>query len=131
MVGEVFKMTELVLSRLPKTWLIDIDGVVLKHNGYKEGKEELLPGAKEFWQQISDEDWVILVTARQEGMRESTLALFDALGLRYNVAIFGVPTGERICINDCKPSGLEMSYAVNLVRDKGLAGVEIQIDESK
>ena len=131
MVGEVSKMTELVLSCLPKTWLIDIDGVVLKHNGYKEGKEEFLPGAKEFWQQISEEDWVILITARQERMRESTLALFDALGLRYNVAIFGAPKGERICINDRKPSGLEMSHAVNLVRDIGLIEVKTKIDKNK
>ena len=114
-------MTELVLSCLPKTWLIDIDGVILKHNGYKQDGEKLLPGVQEFWQQISEEDFVILLTARAEEMRESTLELLANYGLRYNIAIFGIPTGERVCINDKKPSGLLTSYAVNLLRDQGLS----------
>ena len=118
-------MTELVLSCLPKTWLIDIDGVILKHNGYKQNGEILLPGVKQFWHQISREDFVILLTARTEEMREATLALLDNHGLRYNMAIFGVPTGERICINDQKVSGLLTSYAVNLERDCGLNNLKV------
>ncbi len=121
-------MTELILSSLPKTWLIDIDGVVLKHNGYKNGKDELLPGAKEFWEQISEEDFVVLLTARKEEMRESTLALLVNNELRYDVAIFGIPTGERICINDKKPLGLLTSYAVNLLRDEGLGCLKVMED---
>jgi hypothetical protein len=123
-------MTELVLSCLPKTWLIDIDGVILKHNGYKQDGEKLLPGVQEFWQQISKDDFVILLTARTEEMRESTLELLAKYGLRYNVAVFGVPTGERICINDQKPSGLVTSYAVNLLRDEGLSKLRV-IQDSK
>ncbi|KKD38823.1 MAG: hypothetical protein WAN66_20825 [Limnoraphis robusta] len=118
-------MTELVLSCLPKTWLIDIDGVILKHNGYKQDGEILLPGVKKFWHQISQEDFVILLTARTEEMREATLSLLDNHGLRYNIAIFGVPTGERICINDKKASGLLTSYAVNLWRDVGLDSLKV------
>ena len=118
-------MTELVLSCLPKTWLIDIDGVILKHNGYKQDGEKLLPGVQEFWQQISEEDFVILLTARTEEMREPTLTLLAKYGLRYNLAVFGVPTGERICINDKKPSGLRTSYAVNLLRDEGLSSLKV------
>ncbi|NEO15813.1 MULTISPECIES: hypothetical protein [unclassified Moorena] len=118
-------MTELVLSCLPKTWLIDIDGVILKHNGYKQDGEILLPGVKKFWNQISKEDFVVLLTARTEEMREATLSLLENDGLRYNIAIFGVPTGERICINDKKPSGLLTSYAVNLGRDVGLDSLRV------
>ena len=55
-------MTELILSCLPKTWLIDIDGVILKHNGHQQNDEVLLPGVEEFWQQISKQDFVILLT---------------------------------------------------------------------
>ncbi|MEL7037842.1 MAG: hypothetical protein AAFO04_19835 [Cyanobacteria bacterium J06592_8] len=113
-------MTELVLSCLPKTWLIDIDGVILKHNGYKQEGDILLPGVQKFWDQISPEDFIILLTARPEEMREATLSLLNRHGLRYNMAVFGVPTGERICINDKKASGLLTSYAVNLSRDAGL-----------
>lgn len=118
-------MTELILSCLSKTWLIDIDGVILEHNGYKQDNENLLPGVKEFWKQISEEDYVILLTARAEEMRESTLIVLANHGLRYNMVIFGVPTGERICINDRKPSGLLTSYAVNLLRDEGLDYLKI------
>ena len=121
-------MTELVLSCLSKTWLIDIDGVILKHNGYKQNGESLLPGAKEFWNQISEKDYIILLTARAEEMRESTLAVLANHGLRYNAVIFGIPTGERICINDKKPSGLSTSYAVNLLRDEGLDYLKIVND---
>ncbi|MGB7274769.1 MAG: hypothetical protein WBC69_15840 [Geitlerinemataceae cyanobacterium] len=117
-------MTELILSCLPKTWLIDIDGVIFNHNGYKEDGDKLLPGVQEFWEQISEDDFVILLTARTEEIRESTLAMFTNSGLRYNAAIFGVPTGERICINDKKPSGLLTSHAVNLLRDEGLGGLK-------
>lgn len=123
-------MTELVLSCLPKTWLIDIDGVIFNHNGYKQNGDRLLPGVKEFWQQISEDDFVILLSARPEAIRESTLTLLANHGLRYNVAIFGVPTGERICINDKKPSGLLTSHAVNLLRDEGLGNLKAIVDPS-
>lgn len=123
-------MTELILSCLSKTWLIDIDGVILKHNGYKQNDEILLPGVIEFWQQISPEDYVILLTARAVELRESTLEIIAQHGLRYNVAIFGVPAGERICINDKKPSGLLTSYAMNLLRDRGLDDLKIVTDSN-
>jgi len=32
----------LKLSSLPKTWIIDLDGTILKHNGYKEGKRRIV-----------------------------------------------------------------------------------------
>ncbi len=123
-------MTELILSNLPKTWLIDLDGVILEHNGYKQDGDKLLPGAKEFWELISEEDFIILLTARKEEMRESTLALLTNSGLRYNMAVFGVPTGERICINDKKPSGLLTSYAVNLLRNEGLDSLKVIKDSN-
>ena len=35
----------LVLSTLPKTWILDLDGTIVKHNGYKmDGVDTLLPG---------------------------------------------------------------------------------------
>lgn len=39
----------IVLSPLPKTWILDLDGTLVKHNGYKlDGHDTLLPGAREF-----------------------------------------------------------------------------------
>ena len=38
------------VSALPKTWIMDIDGTICKHNGYKiDGHDTLLPGAKDFF----------------------------------------------------------------------------------
>ena len=40
-------MNEIVMSTLPKTWILDLDGTVVKHNGYKiDGEDTLLSGAK-------------------------------------------------------------------------------------
>ena len=44
---------KLILSTLPKTWIFDLDGTLLKHNGYKtDGEDTVLPGAKEYLEQI-------------------------------------------------------------------------------
>ena len=41
----------IVVSALGKTWILDIDGTVCKHNGYKlDGHDTLLPGAKQFFE---------------------------------------------------------------------------------
>jgi hypothetical protein len=76
-------------------------------------------------ERTEDKDFVILITTPTEEMRESTLVLLNNYGLRYNVAIFGILTGERICINDKKPSGLLTSYAVNVLIDQGLSILKV------
>ena len=58
------------LSTLAHTWLIDLDGTVLAHNGHLGGQDDLLPGVKEFWQQIPAADTVVLLSARQEVHRD-------------------------------------------------------------
>ena len=123
-------MTELTLSGLPKVWIVDLDGVVFRHNGYLKGDDEVLDGAARFWAQIAADDVVVVMTGRSESERPRTLALLADLGLRVDHAMFGLPKGERVVINDNKPSGLPTAHAVNLLRDKGLADVRIIIDES-
>lgn len=116
---------KLVLSTLPKTWFIDIDGTLVKHNGYKiDGHDTMLDGAKEYMADIPEEDKVILTTSRTDEYREQTLAFLKDNGVRFDDVIFNLPMGERIVMNDRKPSGLEMSVAINLDRDK-FVGVEI------
>ncbi|MCI8638236.1 MAG: hypothetical protein HFG41_03590 [Coprococcus sp.] len=36
----------------------------------------------------------------------------------YDDILFGMPMGERIVVNDRKPSGIEMAVALNIKRDK-------------
>ena len=107
------------VSTLGKTWVLDLDGTVVKHNGYKlEGHDTLLNGAKAFLASISPKDMVVFITSRTEEYREMTEAFLRENGIRYEAIIYGAPYGERIIVNDRKPSGLNMALAVNLDRDK-------------
>lgn len=121
----------LTLSTLPKTWLFDIDGTLLVHNGHLHGADTVLPGTKAFFSDhIRPEDVVILLTARGEEHRDITERTLREAGIRFDHIHFGLPKGERICVNDAKPKGLNTAVAVNLARDAGLGGVTVQIDSS-
>ena len=121
-------MTDIVVSRLAHTWLIDVDGTLLAHNGYLHGQDRLLPGVIEFWRQIPEGDTIILLSARAEDVREGCLAVLDQAGLRYDHVLFGLPTGERVLVNDSKPGGLVTALAVSVERDAGLTDVRIVTD---
>lgn len=109
---------KMILSTLPKTWIFDLDGTLLKHNGYKlDGKDTVLPGARECLEGLPDEDRVIILTSRTEEYRKETLRFLKENGIKYDEILFDMPMGERILVNDRKPSGLDMAVAVNLDRD--------------
>lgn len=122
-------MTNIKISPLPHTWLIDVDGTILKHNGHKHAGDELLPGITEFWRNIPLEDTIILLSSRKETEKESTLNFLRSQNLRFNYAIFNLPMGERCLLNDKKPSGLKTAIAINLERDKGLVDINLHVDE--
>lgn len=122
-------MTELILSLHSHTWLIDVDGTILKHNGHRFGDEEILPGVKDFWKLIPMNDVIILLSARTQSEMKETLKFLDTNQLRYDKVIFGLPKGERILINDQKPEGLLTAIAVNTQRDIGLKSLSIRIDK--
>jgi hypothetical protein len=107
-------------SDLNKTWIIDIDGTILKHNGYRYGQDELLPGVKEFFAKIPKDDKIIITTGRTSEIRKRTEDFLYKNNIRYDHIIFDLPTGERFLINDTKPSGLKTAYAFNVERDGGL-----------
>ncbi len=109
----------LLLSTLPKTWFVDIDGTLVKHNGYKiDGRDTLLEGAKEYLDQLPTEDRVVLTTSRTSEYKQVTIDFLRKNKIRFDDILFDLPYGERILINDRKPSGLDMSVAINLDRDK-------------
>lgn len=110
---------KLVLSTLPKTWVFDLDGTLLKHNGYKlDGIDTVLPGALEYLDTIPHEDKIVIFTSRTEEYKEETLNFLRMNHIRYDEILFNMPMGERIIVNDRKPSGIDMSVAVNLKRDE-------------
>ena len=111
---------ELKISTLGHTWIIDVDGTICIHNGYKNGGDVLLDGVKEFFSEIPEEDMILMLTSRDESERENLEKFMKNNGLRFNQIVFGAPMGERILINDDKPSGLRMAYAINKKRDAKL-----------
>ena len=119
---------KLTLSTLPKTWIFDLDGLLVPHNGHLRGGDRLLPGVSAFWAGLPREDRVVLLTARGSEHVDRIAAFFAGEGLRLDHIVPGCPTGERILFNDAKPSGLRMAHAVNLPRDAGLAEISVQID---
>lgn len=111
-------METINISELAHTWILDLDGTLLKHNGYLNGQDELVFKAKLFVSKIPDSDMVIILTSRKNEYRKETEEFLKSQKIRYDKIIFEVPMGERILINDMKPSGLKTAIAVNCVRDK-------------
>ena len=109
---------DLVLSPLGHTWILDLDGTIVKHNGYKiDGVDTFLPGAKEFLNQIPEGDLVVFLTSRTDEYKDLTVRFLLENGVKYHYIIFNAPFGERILVNDDKPSGLRCSIAVGFERD--------------
>ncbi len=107
-----------------RTWIFDVDGVIFPHNGYLSLNdteyEKPLPGVKEFFAQIDKDDFIIFLTSRSIKYKEITYRSLIKNGIRFNLVIFDIPTGERILFNDKKPDGTKTAYAVNLERNQGL-----------
>lgn len=123
-------MDKLTLSKLGHTWIIDIDGTIVKHNGYLiAGKDTFLPGAEAFLKSIPLQDMIIFITSRKEEYRLITERFLSEHGIRYDHILFEVPYGERILMNDDKPSGLKTGIVINVLRNRGL-DIDIKIDSS-
>ena len=120
---------ELTLSSLGHTWILDLDGTIVKHNGYKiDGYDTFLEGAEEFLKSIPEGDMIIFLTSRKQEYRKTTETFLHTNGIRYDCIIFEAPYGERILVNDNKPSGLKMGHAISTMRDSMLE-IDINVDE--
>ena len=114
-------MTTLELSPLNKTWIIDLDGTVVKHNGYKiDGYDTLLDGVKEFFRNLKKDDIVIFLTSRKGIFLDNLKKFLADNDIRYNYILSDIPVGERILINDIKPMGLNCAFSINKKRDEKL-----------
>lgn len=119
----------LELSTLDKTWIIDVDGTIVKHNGYKiDGFDTLLEGVREFFESLPEGDKVILLTARKQEFLPALKLFLNENHIRYDYLLTDMPTGERILINDAKPSGLNTAFALNKIRDAAFM-VDYRVDE--
>ena len=128
--GSFSAMNELVLSPLGHTWFLDLDGTLVKHNGHlTDGQDSLLPGADALLAEIPADDLVVIVTSRAETYREATERFLADRRIRYDHIIFDAPFGERIVVNDAKPSGLMTALALNGTRDQA-PSLRVRVDES-
>ena len=116
---------KLRLSPLGHTWILDVDGTLCVHNGYLTGEDVLLPGVKELFASIPPEDYILLLTSRKESERNRVDAFMNRHGLRYDKLLMDMPMGERILVNDDKPSGLPASVAVRKKRDAPMPFVAV------
>ena len=109
-------------KNLSHTWFIDIDGTILKHNGYLiDKKDTILKGVKKFFKKIPKKDKIILITSRKKNILKKTLLFLKKNNIRFDQVIFDLPYGERVLINDIKPkNNLKTAISINVKRNEGL-----------
>ena len=119
----------------PPTVFSDIDGTIWKHEWdvrhSMNGTQRLLAGVFDKFL-----DWhrqgfkIILTTGRPEFLREDTERQLKELGIFYNQLVMDCGPGPRVLINDT-PNETVKAYAINLERDSGLEGVDINYTQEK
>ena len=122
-------MNKIKLSKnLSHTWFIDLDGSIVKHNGYIIDKEDsLLDGVSVFFRNIPTKDIIIITTSRKKKFKKKTIEFLKKNKIRFNEIMFNLPYGERILINDIKPNQkLNTSISINLKRNYGLLKYQIK-----
>ena len=127
-------------EKLNKTWFIDIDGTIVYHqNNFNlddiieelgndsHTMERPIERSVRFLNSISDNDTIVLTTARDSKHKDHTIRMLDYYNIRYDRILFDLRAGPRYLINDIKPPGVSgniepipTAYAVNLERDKGI-----------
>ena len=112
-----------------KTIFIDIDGTILKHhqnlNKMTSDEPELIEGTIEkflWWRK--KEYYIVITTARVEGLRQVTQKQLTDVGLFYDQMIMGLPNGPRVLINDKKPEGIVSATAYCIDRDGGIRDID-------
>ena len=108
-----------ISKNLSHTWLIDLDGTIVKHNYYLSNNKDLfLKGVRVFLKKIPKNDVIIFLTSRKKKFKKSTISFLLKNKVRFNSIIFDLPFGERILMNDIKPKNkLKMSEVRIFRRD--------------
>ena len=118
------------MNNSQKTFFVDIDGTLLKHQGNLHNiitaAPEILPYVLEkFIEWRRDGHYIVLTTARAEGTRLATEHQLAKCGIFYDQLVMGLTNGQRILINDNNPDGLPTAIAHAVTRDAGLGKINI------
>ena len=119
------KYNWLEMSCLSKTWFFDIDGVLVKHNGHLNGGDIWFDATLKFLSNLPNEDKLVLTTSRKPEEVNFLLEELKNKGIQIYSVITELPHGERIVINDRKPSGLRTAFSIPVARDAGMKDVVI------
>lgn len=119
------KYNWLETSCLSKTWFFDVDGVLVEHNGHLNGSDKWLEGTLEFIRNLAHEDKIVLTTSRKQEDINFLIEELNSKGIQIYSVITELPHGERIVVNDKKPSGLRTAFAISIGRDVGMADIVI------
>jgi hydroxymethylpyrimidine pyrophosphatase-like HAD family hydrolase len=116
--------------RSKMTIFCDIDGVLIKHNPHSVSDpemNEMIDGFQklEEWRKMGHK--VVLTTARNSKKRKEILNLLEVKGIKYDDLLTSCNPGQRILINDRKPSSpfLPQSLSFEITRDHGIKDIEI------
>ena len=119
------------MKEYKKTLFIDIDGCLIKHKGNLSKQileePEVLPGVIEKLNQWEGEGHkIILTTGRKESMRKATEKQLSKVGIFYDQLIMGINRGERIIINDSKPTEDQSTCkAIQIKRNEGIEKINL------
>lgn len=87
-----------------KTIFSDIDGTLIEQVRFEElnpNVVNVLNGVKEKMDEWYDMGhYIVLTTARPEGLREITIQQMNTAGIRYHQLVMGIGREERILINN-------------------------------
>ncbi len=118
------------LDPRPKSLFLDLDGTLLEHPGSLSAiltsPHRVLPGVMTKLNKWNAQGHrIILTTGRPESMRRFTEEQLQVLGIFYDQLVMGITGGERVLINDRKPSGQDTAKAINIDRNVGLLKVDL------
>lgn len=129
-----------------KTWFIDIDGTIVKHNSNDQIDEAIetkghdshlieipIRSSIEFLNSIPDNDTIVLTTARDSRHAPHTIKMLKYFSIRYDRIMFDLMAGPRVIVNDIKPVGtagnkvpMKTAFAININRDEGILNLHFQ-----
>jgi hypothetical protein len=85
--------------------------------------QELLPGVKDFFEKIGNENVVIFTSGRREKYREITERTLRYHNIKYRYLIMDLPIGKRYLVNDTTNMFYQKAIGINLLRNMGLGDI--------
>lgn len=114
-----------------KTIFLDIDGTIIEHCGNLSNivnsyPGKILPGVIEKFNEWAVNGYtIVLTTARSESMRDFTKRQLEYHAIFYDHLVMGIGHGERVIINDNKPTMSETAFGITVDRNMGIEHLKI------